>query len=70
MVSPVGNYVPLLAVVEKPTLCWFGHNTRHNSLAKTILQGKAEDKIQQGQSKLNWIHTILNLHQRILMNYF
>ena len=34
IVSLVGNYVPLLAIVKKRKLCWFGHINRHNSLAK------------------------------------
>ena len=48
IVSLVGNYVPLLAIVMKRKLCWFGHITRHNSLVKTILQGKIDGKRSQG----------------------
>ena len=31
-----------LATVKKWKLAWFGHNTRHDSLSKTILQGTLE----------------------------
>ena len=40
IVSLVGNYVPLLAIVKKRKLCWFGHITRHNSLAKRFFKVK------------------------------
>ena len=53
ILSLVGNYVTLLAVVKKRKLCWFGHNNRHNSLVKTFLQSKSEGKRQQGRPQLN-----------------
>ena len=58
IVSLVEYYVPLLAIVKKRKLCWFGHITRHNSLAKTILQGKVDGKISQGRPRLNWMNNI------------
>ena len=58
IVSLVGNYVPLLAIVNKRKLCWFGHITRHNSLAKTILQSKVDGKRSQGRTRLNWMNNI------------
>ena len=72
IVSLVGNYVPLIAIVKKRKLCWFGHITRHNSLAKTILQGKVDRKISQGRPRLNWMDTICkwksnNLENLLLM---
>ena len=47
IVSLVGNYVPLLAIVKKGKLCLFGHITRHNLLTKTIIQGKEDGKRSQ-----------------------
>ena len=72
IVSLVGNYVPLLAIVKKRKLCWFGHITRHNSLAKTILQGKVDGKRSQGRPRLNWMNNICkwtskNLEDLLLM---
>ena len=34
-----GPQEPLLATVKRRKLQWFGHTTRHNTLAKEILQG-------------------------------
>ena len=64
--------VPLLAIVKKRKLCWFGHITRHNSLAKTILQCKVDGKRSQGRPRLNWMNTICkwtskNLEDLLLM---
>ena len=39
--SLAGPQEPLLATVKRRKLTWFGHVTRHNSLPKTVLQGKA-----------------------------
>ena len=73
-VSLVGNYVPLLAIVNKRKLCWFIHITRHNSLAKTILQGKVDGKRSQGRPRLNWMNNICkwtsnNLEDLLLMTF-
>ena len=38
----VGPQEPLLAVVKRQKLAWFGHVTRHDSSPKTILQGTFE----------------------------
>ena len=72
IVSLVGNYVPLLTIVKKRKLCWFGHITRHNSLAKTILQGKVDGKRSQGRPRLKWMNNICkwtsnNLEDLLLM---
>ena len=38
----VGPQEPLLATVKRWKFAWFGHVTHHDSLSKTILQGKLE----------------------------
>ncbi|KAL8611432.1 hypothetical protein ACOMHN_014487 [Nucella lapillus] len=37
-----GKQEPLLSVVKRRKLTWFGHVNRHDSLAQTILQGTVE----------------------------
>ena len=37
-----GPQEPLLAVIKRRKLTWFGHVIRHNTLPKTILQGTLE----------------------------
>ena len=50
----VGQQENLLGIVKRRKLAWFGHISRHNSLAKTVLQGtleggrKREDKLNVG----------------------
>ncbi|KAL8610882.1 hypothetical protein ACOMHN_056737 [Nucella lapillus] len=39
---------PLLSVVKRRKLTWFGHVNRHDSLAKTILQGTVEGGRRRG----------------------
>ena len=66
IVSLVGNYIPLLAIVKKRKLCLFVHITRHNLLAKTILQGKVDGKRSQGRPRLNWMNNICKLTSKNL----
>ncbi|KAL8611443.1 hypothetical protein ACOMHN_014498 [Nucella lapillus] len=40
---------PLLSVVKRRKLGWFGHVNRHDSLAKTILQDTPEKGRQRGR---------------------
>ena len=44
-----GPQEPLLALVKKRKLSWFGHVTRHNSLPKTVLQGTLEGGRRRGR---------------------
>ena len=37
-----GPQEPLLAIVKRRKLTWYGHITRHDSLCKTVLQGTIE----------------------------
>ncbi|KAL8567715.1 hypothetical protein ACOMHN_009023 [Nucella lapillus] len=44
-----GKQEPLLSVVKRRKLTWFGHVNRHDSLAKTILQGTVEGGRRRGR---------------------
>ena len=43
-----GQQVPLLTVMKRRKLAWFGHVMRHDSLSKTILQGIVEGGKRRG----------------------
>ncbi|CAH1240819.1 WBSCR27 [Branchiostoma lanceolatum] len=61
---------PLLATVKRRKLQWFGHVTRHDNLAKTILQGTLEGGRRRGRQKKSWQDNIaewtsLSLSERL-----
>ena len=37
---------------------WFGHITKHNTLAKTILHGTVEGKKERGRQKKSWLGNV------------
>ena len=49
---------PLLAIVKRRKLAWFGHVTRHNTLSKTILQGTVEGGRRKGRPRKSWTEDI------------
>ena len=53
-----GPQEPLLSVVKKRKLSWFGHVTRHNSLPKTVLQGTLEGGRRRGRQTKSWMDNI------------
>ena len=55
-----GPQEPLLAVVKRRKLTWFGHVTRHDSLAKTILQGTVEGGRRRGRPRKSWAEDVKN----------
>ena len=55
---------PLLKTVKTRKLKWFGHTVRHNSLAKTILQGSVEGGRKRGRPKKTWLANIKEWTQR------
>ena len=59
MKSLVGQQEPLLATVKRRKLQWFGHISRHNSLAKTIMQGTLAGQRTRGRPRKNWQHNIV-----------
>ena len=48
-----GPQEPLLATVKCQKLQWFGHTTRHNTLAKEILQGTVKGGRKRGRPPKN-----------------
>ena len=44
----VGPQEPLLSIIKRRKLSWFGNVTRHDSLSKTILQGTVEGGRRRG----------------------
>ena len=54
----------LVNIIRKGRLCYFGHIIRqHNSLEKTIMQGKVEGKRGRGRPKKRWIDSVFeDLH--------
>ena len=49
--SLAGKQESLLATVKRRKLSWFDHITRHNTIAKTILQGTLEGKRRRGRQR-------------------
>ncbi|KAL8620530.1 hypothetical protein ACOMHN_066953 [Nucella lapillus] len=49
-----GKLKPLLSVVKCCKLAWFGYENRHDSLAKTILQGTVEGGRRRGRQRKAW----------------
>ena len=56
--SLAGKPEPLLATVKRRKLSLFGHTTRHNTIAKAILQGTLEGKRRWGCQRKNWLENI------------
>ena len=46
-----GQQENLIMIVKRRKLAWFGHISRHNSLAKTVLQGTLEGGRKRGRQK-------------------
>ena len=53
-----GPQEPLLAIVKRRKLSWFGHVIRHNSLPKTVLQGTLEGGRRRGRQAKCWLDNI------------
>ena len=55
----IGQYEPLIEIVRRRKLQWFGHLARHpGTLAHTILQGYIDGKRKPGRPKTNWSQNI------------
>ena len=50
----IGPYEDLLSIVKKRKLKWYGHVSRSNGLAKTILQGTVPGKRRRGRQRKRW----------------
>ena len=49
-----GQQENLLGIVKRRKLAWFDHISRHNSLAKTVLQGTLEGGRKRGRQVKCW----------------
>ena len=54
----VGSQEPLLATVKRRKLSWYAHLTRHDSLAKTILQGTVQGGRRRGRQRKSWLDNV------------
>ena len=54
----LGQYEDLLITVKKRKLKWYGHVTRSDGLAKTILQGTVRGKRKRGRQRKRWTDNI------------
>ena len=50
----IGPHEALLAIVKKRKQKWYGHVSRSNGLAKTILQGTVRGGRKRGRQKKRW----------------
>ena len=48
----------MMSIVKKRKLCWFGHVSHSNTLAKNIQQGKIEVARRRGFPKMEWMDNI------------
>ena len=48
-----GQQGNLLGIVKRRKFAWFGHISRHNSLAKTVLQGTQRGLTESAEDRLN-----------------
>ena len=53
-----GKQERILQVVKRRKLQWYGHITRHDSLAKTIFQGTVEGGRKRGKPRKSWLSNI------------
>ena len=54
IISEIGPYTDLLKTVKQRKLKWYGHVTRSQGLAKTILQGTVEGRRRRGRQRKRW----------------
>ena len=53
-----GPQEPLLALVKRRKLAWFGHLIRRDTLSKTVLQGTLEGGRRRGRQTKSWMDNI------------
>ena len=58
-----GKQENLLGIVKRRKLAWFGHISRHNSLAKTVLQGTLEGGRKRGRQVKCWADNLKKMDQ-------
>ena len=58
MIVIIGKYDPLLHMIKRRKLKWYGHISRHDGLSKAIMQGIVEGSRKQGRPKSQWFNNI------------
>ena len=58
IVQHIGEHKDLLSIVKERKLKWFGHVTRQNSLANTIMHGAVRGSRPQGRPKKTWLQNV------------
>ena len=53
-----GQQEPLIAIVKRRKLSWFGHTVRHDSLCKTVMEGTVEGQRRRGRQRKMWMDNI------------
>ncbi|KAK3887821.1 hypothetical protein Pcinc_008100 [Petrolisthes cinctipes] len=54
----IGPYDDLLTIVKERKLRWYGHVTRTDGFAKTVLQGTVEGRRRRGGQRKKWCDNI------------
>ena len=54
----IGKYDPLLHMIKRRKLKWYGYISRHDGLSKAIMQGIVEGSRKQGRPKSQWFNNI------------
>ena len=61
IIKLVGKFEPLMSTIKRSKMSYYGHISRHYSMAKTIMQGKVEGSrisSKKGRSKKDWMSNI------------
>ena len=58
MIAIIDKYDPLLHMIKRRKLKWYGHIYRHSGLSKTIIKGIVEGSRKQGRPKSQWFNNI------------
>src|SRR5271165_7633760 len=58
--SIIGLHDPLLTVVKKRKMQFYGHTNRAGNLATTILQGSVDGKRGRGRPRTTWLKNIVD----------
>ena len=68
-----GKQERILQVVKHRKLPWYGHITRHDNLAKTILLGTVEGGRKRGKPRKYWLSNIkewiqIDVHSLLILS--
>ena len=58
IISIIGSYEYILQKVKRRKISWLDHESRHDTLATTNLQGRVEGTRKRGRPKRNWLDDV------------